>query len=202
VTEFEKASGCKVNVKTAGTSDEMVQLMNQGGTTWSPRRATPPTVDRGKKVQEINVELIPSWKEGRPAPAERARTPSTASTTATPYQWGANVLMLQHNVFKAAPDSWAVIFEEMNLPDGKPNAKRIQAYDGPIYIADAHLPHGQAARPGHQGPYELNEKQYKAALDVLRKQKTLVHRYWHDANVQVQDFSPRASSPRRAGRSR
>src|SRR6266545_2759665 len=31
VTDFEKASGCKVNVKTAATSDEMVTLMNQGG---------------------------------------------------------------------------------------------------------------------------------------------------------------------------
>ena len=31
VTEFEKKSGCKVNVKTAGTSDEMVALMNEGG---------------------------------------------------------------------------------------------------------------------------------------------------------------------------
>ena len=31
VTEFEKKTGCKVRVKTANTSDEMVSLMNQGG---------------------------------------------------------------------------------------------------------------------------------------------------------------------------
>ena len=31
VTKFEEASGCKVNVKTANTSDEMVALMNEGG---------------------------------------------------------------------------------------------------------------------------------------------------------------------------
>ena len=31
VTDFEEATGCKVNVKTAGTSDEMVTLMNEGG---------------------------------------------------------------------------------------------------------------------------------------------------------------------------
>src|SRR6476620_12596012 len=31
VTAFEKETGCKVNVKTAATSDEMVTLMNQGG---------------------------------------------------------------------------------------------------------------------------------------------------------------------------
>ncbi len=31
VTDFEKSSGCKVSVKTAATSDEMVALMNEGG---------------------------------------------------------------------------------------------------------------------------------------------------------------------------
>src|SRR4029450_739895 len=31
VTAFEKETGCKVNAKTAATSDEMVTLMNQGG---------------------------------------------------------------------------------------------------------------------------------------------------------------------------
>src|SRR5690606_14782489 len=31
VTDFEAKTGCKVNIKTAGTSDEMVALMNEGG---------------------------------------------------------------------------------------------------------------------------------------------------------------------------
>ncbi len=43
VTGFEKETGCKVNVKTAATSDEMVTLMNQGGSTSSPPRAMPPS---------------------------------------------------------------------------------------------------------------------------------------------------------------
>src|SRR5690554_756200 len=30
VTDFEEATGCMVNVKTAATSDEMVTLMNEG----------------------------------------------------------------------------------------------------------------------------------------------------------------------------
>src|SRR5260221_14389947 len=42
---------------------------------------------------------------------------------------------------------------------------------------------------GIKDPYELNEQQYAAALDLLRRQHPLVHRYWHDANVQVQDFT-------------
>ena len=35
----------------------------------------------------------------------------------------------------------------------------------------------------------MNEAQYTAALDLLRAQHPLVQRYWHDANVQVQDFT-------------
>lgn len=41
---------------------------------------------------------------------------------------------------------------------------------------------------GIKDPYELNEDQYKAALDLLRTQRTLVGRYWHDAMIQIDDF--------------
>ncbi len=37
-------------------------------------------------------------------------------------------------------------------------------------------------------PYELNEDQYEAALDLLRAQRKLVGRYWHDAFIQIDDF--------------
>ena len=97
--------------------------------------------------------------------------------------------MYNTSVFKEAPKSWNVVFEEMNLPDGKSNKGRVQAYDGPIYVADAAL-YLMAHKPelGIKDPYELNEDQYKAALDLLRQQRTLVGRYWHDAIIQIDDF--------------
>ena len=87
-----------------------------------------------------------------------------------PYQWGPNVLMYNTNVFKDAPKSWGVVFEEQTLPDGKSNKGRVQAYDGAIYIADAAL-YLMAKKPelGIKDPYELNEDQYKAALDLLAR---------------------------------
>ena len=77
----------------------------------------------------------------------------------------------------------------MNLPDGKSNKGRVQAYDGPIHVADA-ANYLMAHKPelGIKDPYELNEEQYKAALDLLRQQRTLVGRYWHDAMIQIDDF--------------
>jgi putative spermidine/putrescine transport system substrate-binding protein len=93
-------------------------------------------------------------------------------------------------VFKTPPDSWGVVFEPQKFPDGKSNKGRVQAFDGPIYIADAAL-YLMKTQPdlGIKNPYELDEKQYSAALELLRKQHPLVQRYWHDANVQVQDFT-------------
>jgi len=81
------------------------------------------------------------------------------------------------------------VFEEQTLSDGKSNKGRVQAYDGPIYVADA-ANYLMAHKPelGIKDPYELNEDQYKAALDLLRFQRTLVGRYWHDAAIQVDDF--------------
>jgi putative spermidine/putrescine transport system substrate-binding protein len=54
-----------------------------------------------------------------------------------PYMWGPNVLMYNTEVFKEAADLVVVVFEEQDLPDGKSNKGRVQAYDGPIHIADA-----------------------------------------------------------------
>jgi putative spermidine/putrescine transport system substrate-binding protein len=88
------------------------------------------------------------------------------------------------------PTSWSVVFEEQKLPDGKSNKGRVQAFDGPIYIADAAL-YLKKKNPslGIKDPYELNETQYKAALDLLRGQRKLVGKYWHDAFVQIDDFT-------------
>ena len=69
-----------------------------------------------------------------------------------PYQWGPNVLMYNTKMFKKPPTSWSVVFEEQKLPDGKSNKGRVQAYDGPIYIADAALYLArEEARARHQG---------------------------------------------------
>jgi putative spermidine/putrescine transport system substrate-binding protein len=191
VTSFEQKSGCRVNVKTAGSSDEMVSLMNQGGVDLVTASGDASLrLIAGKKVQEINTALIPSYAKIDERLQNAPWHTVDGKHYGTPYQWGPNVLMYNTNVFKTAPDSWAVVFEPMDFPDGKPNKGRIQAFDGPIYIADAAL-YLISKRPelGIQDPYELTEAQYAEALTLLRQQKQLVHRYWHDATLQTQDFT-------------
>ncbi|MBF8754714.1 putative ABC transporter substrate-binding protein YdcS [Pseudomonas guariconensis] len=189
VTGFEKQTGCKVSVKTAATSDEMVSLMTKGGydlVTASGDASLRLIV--GKRVQPINTALIPNWKNIDPRLQNGGWYVVDKQVYGTPYQWGPNVLLYSTSVFKQPPTSWSVVFEPQNLPDGKPNKGRVQAYDGPIYIADAAL-YLKSTKPelGIQDPYELNETQYKAVLDLLRQQQPLIHRYWHDATVQMSD---------------
>jgi putative spermidine/putrescine transport system substrate-binding protein len=191
VTSFEEETGCKVTVKTAATSDEMVALMNEGGfdlVTASGDASL--RLIAGKQVQPINTDLIPSWN----TIDERLQNAPWHTVDGVhygvPYAWGSNVLMYNTEVFPEPPTSWSVVFEEQNLPDGKPNSGRVQGFDGPIYVADAalYLMHHKPEL-GIKDPYELNEEQYKAALDLLRAQRQIVSRYWHDAMVQIDDFT-------------
>ncbi|WP_421223578.1 ABC transporter substrate-binding protein [Aeromonas enteropelogenes] len=190
VTGFEKETGCKVNVKTAATSDEMVALMNEGGfdlVTASGDASL--RLIAGGKVQALNLALIPSYNKIDPRLQNAPWHTVDGKHYGVPYQWGGNILMYNTKVFPKAPDSWSVVFEEQTLADGKSNKGRVQAFDGPIHIADAALylmTHQPAL--GIKDPYELNEDQYKASLDLLRQQRQLVGRYWHDAFVQIDDF--------------
>ncbi|MEE1947794.1 putative ABC transporter substrate-binding protein YdcS [Pseudomonas alcaligenes] len=190
VTQFEQDTGCKVNVKTAATSDEMVSLMAKGGydlVTASGDASL--RLIAGKRVQPVNVDLIPSWKHIDERLKDAPWHTVGGQHYGTPYQWGPNVLMYSTKLFKEAPSSWKVVFEEQTLADGKSNKGRVQAYDGPIYIADAAL-YLKAHKPelGISDPYLLNEQQYAAALELLRQQQPLIHRYWHDVTVQMNDF--------------
>ena len=190
VTKFEEATGCKVNVKTANTSDEMVALMNEGGfdlVTASGDASL--RLIAGKRVQPINTDLIKSWSTVDDRLKSAPWHTVDGVHYGVPYMWGPNVLMYNTNVIKTAPTSWKVVFEETTLDDGKSNKGRVQAYDGPIHVADAAL-YLMAHKPdlGIKSPYELTEDQYKAALDLLRQQRTLVGRYWHDAFIQIDDF--------------
>jgi putative spermidine/putrescine transport system substrate-binding protein len=190
VTAFAAETGCQVNVKTAATSDEMVALMNEGS--FDLVTASGDASNRlisGGKLQEVNTDLIPSWSTVDERLQNAPWHTVDGKHYGVPYQWGANVLMYNTDAITTPPDTWDVVFQEMTLDDGESNAGRIEAYDGPIYIADAAL-YLMAHNPelGITDPYALTRDQFNAALDLLRGQRELVNRYWHDAFIQMDDF--------------
>jgi putative spermidine/putrescine transport system substrate-binding protein len=190
VTGFEKQTGCKVSVKIAGTSDEMVSLMNAGGydLVTASGDATMRLI-RGGTVQEIYTTLIPNYSTIDPRLQNAPWHTVDGKHYGASYQWGPNVLMYNSDVFKTAPKSWDVVFKEQTLPDGKSNKGRVEAYGGPIYIADAAL-YLMKHNPelGITDPYYLDQKQFDAAVDLLKGQREIVAKYWTDATAQIDEF--------------
>jgi putative spermidine/putrescine transport system substrate-binding protein len=90
-------------------------------------------------------------------------------------------------VVKPAPSSWDVILD----PDKASRYKgEISAYDDPIYIADAAV-YLKTHNPdlGIDDPYELDDEQFNAAVDLLKEQRPNVGEYWADYAKQIESFT-------------
>jgi putative spermidine/putrescine transport system substrate-binding protein len=185
---FEKQTGCKVNVKVAGTSDEMVQLMRTGqydGVSASGN-ATERLVDGGD-VSPVNVNLVPNYKTVFPDIKDQPYNTFDGVHYGIPHGRGANLLMWNTNDVKPAPKSWSVILDPKQAAKYK---GQISVYDDPIYIADAAV-YLKAHKPslGITNPYELNDTQFTAAVDLLKQQHPNVGEYWSDALKQISSFA-------------
>ena len=80
-----------------------------------------------------------------------------------------------------------------------PYKGKITAYDSPIYIADAAL-YLKATKPDLKitNPYELDETQFDAAVDLLKQQRGIVGEYWSDytkATSSIESGNTRRSTP-------
>jgi len=192
VTEFEANTGCMVKPKYAATSDEMVALMNEGG--FDLVTASGDASNRlisGSRVQPIDLSRVPSYEKIDARLQDAPWHTVDGVHYGVPYSSGQNILMYNSEIFgDEPPTSWSVVFEETILPDGQSNKGRIQAYDGPIYVADAAL-YLMYHNPelGITDPYALERDQFNAAIELLRVQRTLINRYWHNAFTQMDDFT-------------
>lgn len=191
VTDFEKSSGCKVNVKTFGTSDEAVQLMRTGqyDTVSASGDATLRLIAAGD-VEPINTSLITNYPDIFDALKMKPWNSVNGVAYGVPHGRGANLLMYRTDLVKPAPDSWGAVFDQVGAQKGK-----VTAYDSPIYIADAAL-YLMATKPslGIKDPYALDSTQLAAAVDLLKAQKTGISEYWSDYLKEVQAFKNGSST--------
>jgi putative spermidine/putrescine transport system substrate-binding protein len=188
VTPFEKKTGCDVTYKEAGTSDEMVKLMRTGqydGVSASGN-ATARLV-AGGDVDPVNVDLVPNYADVVPALKDQPYNTFDGVHYGVPHGRGANVLIWNTDDVSPAPKSWDIMLD----PDkASEYAGKISAYDDPIYIADAAV-YLKAHQPdlGIDNPYELDEDQFNAAVDLLKEQRANVGEYWSNATKQIQAFT-------------
>ena len=84
--------------------------------------------------------------------------------------------MWRTDTVKPAPDSWSVVFDPNSPYKGK-----VTVYDDSVFIADAAV-YLKATQPDLNitNPYELDDTQFQAAVDLLKQQKAIVGEYWAD----------------------
>jgi putative spermidine/putrescine transport system substrate-binding protein len=176
VKPFEQQSGCKVAVKSAATSDEMVALMRQGGggqyDMVSASGDASLRLIYGGDVQAVDVSKVPQWKDF----FGPFKSPPNNTVKGKHYgislQFGPNTLLYRTDKVIPAPKSWSAIY------DSKYKG-RVTIPDNPIQIADAAL-YLMKTKPslGIKDPYELNKTQFAATVSLLKQQRKLIKKYW------------------------
>ncbi|HEX5224591.1 MAG TPA: ABC transporter substrate-binding protein [Solirubrobacteraceae bacterium] len=185
VKPYEAATGCKVHAKYAGSSDEMVALMRQGGSGYDMVSASGDAslrLIRGGEVTPMNVELVPEWKNFIPQLQSPPHNTVEGKHYGISLQWGPNTLLYNTQSVKPAPTSWAEIY------NGKYKG-RVTVPDNPIQIADAAL-YLSKTQPslGITDPYELDESQLNAAVALLKQQRPQIKKYWSLASDEIELF--------------
>lgn len=185
--KFTEETGCKVNRRVAGTSDEMVTLMRTGD--YDLVSASGDASLRlivGGDVAPINTELVKNFGDDI-VEGMKGQLYDTLNgkSYGIPIGRGANVLEYNSEVIKEEPKSWDVVWEK-----DSPYAGKIIGYDAPIYIADAAV-YLMKTQPdlGIKNPYALDETQLKAAVDLLKQQNSMVSEYWSDPAAQITSFT-------------
>jgi putative spermidine/putrescine transport system substrate-binding protein len=186
VKPFVQQTGCKVNAKYAGSSDEMVTLMRSGGggqyDMVSASGDASLRLVYGGDVAAVDVNRVPGWKQF----FKGFQSPPNNTVKGKHYgislQWGPNTLLWNTAKVKPAPSSVSALYS--------PRFKgKITVPNNPIQIADAAL-YLMRTRPalGIKDPYELTKPQFDATIALLKKQRPLVKKYWGLASDEVSLF--------------
>jgi putative spermidine/putrescine transport system substrate-binding protein len=176
VDPFTLATGCKVNQHPAGSSDEMVSLMKDGGGgNWDMVSASGDADLRliySGDVKPMNTALIPDWTNFQPYFQSPPYNTIAGIHYGISLQWGPNTLLYNTKKFVNPPTSWSVIYDPANKG-------LVTVPDNAIQIADAAL-YLSKTKPSLKitDPYELTQPQFDAAVALLKAQQPLIKKYW------------------------
>jgi putative spermidine/putrescine transport system substrate-binding protein len=186
VTPFEEETGCTVNTTDMTDSNNGVSLMQSGnydGISASGDATT--RLIQGGYVAPIDTSLLSNYADVFPGLKDLPHNTVDGVNYGTPHGRGPNLLTYNTDVVTTAPTSWDPVWE-----GGADYAGKISIYDSSIYIADAAL-HLMTKNPdlGITNPYQLNEEQFNAAVELLNQQKANNPLYWGLAADQVSSYA-------------
>ncbi|MFT3805489.1 extracellular solute-binding protein [Arenimonas sp.] len=189
--EFERSTGCRLNIAGAGSAEEFIA------------KAQRETIDlvvadgivgvqlvQGGVVQPLDVRRLPGLSALAPKFADMPWLSQFGARYAVPFQAGAHVLLYDPRVFPQPITGWSVLYDAQNLPDGRTNAGRIQSAVDAASIADAALVL-RVRQPSLAiaDPFELDERQFAAAVELLQGQRALLHSVRSEGEAgQLADF--------------
>jgi putative spermidine/putrescine transport system substrate-binding protein len=189
VDEFAAATGCKVNTKDGASSDDMISLIQTGaydGVSASGN-ASVRLMTTGE-VAPVNTDLIPNYADVQEGIKNQNYNSLDGQPYGVPHGRGPNYLMFRNDIVPADTDSWNVIWDQDQLDKYK---GKISIYDDSIFIADAAV-WLMATQPdlGIEDPYEFDEDQFNAAVDLLKQQAAAGVNYWPgDVAKQIAEYT-------------
>jgi putative spermidine/putrescine transport system substrate-binding protein len=185
VTPFEEETGCKVNTKDMTDSNNGVSLMQSGeydGGSFSGDATN--RLMAGGIVAPVNTALIPNYANIFEGLKNKDHNSLNGVPYGVPHGRGPNLLMYNTDVVTEPPTTWDVVWD-----GGVDGAGKVSVYDSSIYIADAAL-HLMQKQPdlGITNPYQLNEEQFNAAVDLLKQQRDAGALYWGTYSDQIASY--------------
>ena len=189
VDEFTAATGCKVNTKDGASSDDMISLLQTGaydGVSASGN-ASVRLMTTGD-VAPVNTDFIPNYADVQEGIKNQEYNSLDGQAYGVPHGRGPNYLMFRNDIVPADTNSWNVVWDDAQLDTFK---GKISIYDDSIFIADAAV-YLKATQPDLNitDPYELDEEQFNAAVDLLKKQAAAGVNYWPgDVAKQIAEYT-------------
>jgi putative spermidine/putrescine transport system substrate-binding protein len=171
---FTQQTGCKVNTKDGASSDDMVDLVSTGaydGVSASGD-ATLRLIARGD-VAPVNFDLIPNYADVYAGLKGQSYNTVDGVGYGVPHGRGPNLMVWSNKAISPSNDSWAPIWP------GTQYKGKLSIYDNQIFIADAAI-YLKATQPDLKitNPYELDDTQFNAVVDLLKKQRPNIGEYW------------------------
>ena len=140
----------------------------------------------GGDVAPVNTDLIPNYADVFPALKNQPWNSADGKLYGVPARPRREPPHVPHRQGQAG----AGLVELPCSTRPAPHKGKVTAYDNPIYIADAAL-YLKSTKPDLKitDPYELDDKQFQAAVDLLKAQRKNIGEYWSDYTKEQSAFA-------------